>query len=101
MNTNKPLGSGDGKTPYQGSSRCFGEYRCPKCRRVWMSSNSWANMGQECQSCKINVYPHKQKPLQKPEGLDKSDLNKAHPQELCEKCKQLGHYCRQRYYKRW
>jgi hypothetical protein len=47
-------------TPYQGKKRCFGEYKCPKCKRKWMSGNSWANMGQECIKCHINVYPHKQ-----------------------------------------
>lgn len=51
---------GEGKTPYQGRKRCFGEYKCPKCKRKWMSGNSWANMGQECIKCHINVYPHKQ-----------------------------------------
>jgi len=25
-----------------------------------MSGNSWANMGQECIKCHINVYPQKQ-----------------------------------------
>lgn len=25
-----------------------------------MSGNSWANMGQECIKCHINVYPNKQ-----------------------------------------
>ncbi|ELT96201.1 hypothetical protein CAPTEDRAFT_101542, partial [Capitella teleta] len=86
-----------GKTPYQGKERCFGEYRCSKCNRGWMSGNSWANMGQECQTCRINVYPHKQTPLQKPDGLDVSDENIPHPQHLCEKCKKLGSYCRDAY----
>ncbi|XP_072038393.1 zinc finger CCHC domain-containing protein 24-like isoform X2 [Amphiura filiformis] len=54
---------GEGLTPYQGKKRCFGEYKCPKCKRKWMSGNSWANMGQECIKCHINVYPHKQRPL--------------------------------------
>lgn len=85
---------GDGLTPYQGKKRCFGEYKCPKCKRKWMSGNSWANMGQECIKCHINVYPHKQRPLEKPDGLDVSDLNKEHPQHLCQKCKILGYYCR-------
>ncbi|KAJ0060637.1 hypothetical protein NL108_016744 [Boleophthalmus pectinirostris] len=85
---------GDGLTPYQGKKRCFGEYKCPKCKRKWMSGNSWANMGQECIKCHINVYPHKQRPLEKPDGLDVSDQSKEHPQHLCEKCKILGHYCR-------
>ncbi|OWF52668.1 zinc finger CCHC domain-containing protein 24-like [Mizuhopecten yessoensis] len=85
---------GEGLTPYQGKKRCFGEYKCPKCKRKWMSGNSWANMGQECIKCHINVYPHKQRPLEKPDGLDVSDQSKVHPQHLCEKCKVLGYYCR-------
>ncbi|XP_035793162.1 uncharacterized protein LOC118467142 [Anopheles albimanus] len=84
----------EGKTPYQGKKRCFGEYKCPKCKRKWMSGNSWANHGQECIKCHINVYPHKQRPLEKPDGLDVSDQSKVHPQMLCEKCKTLGYYCR-------
>uniref|UniRef100_A0A673GWN1 Zinc finger CCHC-type containing 24 n=1 Tax=Sinocyclocheilus rhinocerous TaxID=307959 RepID=A0A673GWN1_9TELE len=52
------------------------------------------NMGQECIKCHINVYPHKQRPLEKPDGLDVSDQSKEHPQHLCEKCKVLGYYCR-------
>ncbi|XP_068231692.1 uncharacterized protein [Palaemon carinicauda] len=51
---------GEGLTPYQGKKRCFGEFRCTKCKRKWMSGNSWANCGQECIKCRINVYPHKQ-----------------------------------------
>lgn len=51
---------GNGLTPYQGGGRCFGEYQCPKCKRKWMSGNSWANAGQQCMKCKINVYAHKQ-----------------------------------------
>nr|XP_003701925.1 PREDICTED: zinc finger CCHC domain-containing protein 24-like isoform X2 [Megachile rotundata] len=85
---------GEGLTPYQGKKRCFGEYKCPKCKRKWMSGNSWANMGQECIKCRVNVYPHKQRPLEKPDGLDVSDQSKVHPQHLCQKCKTLGYYCR-------
>ncbi|KOB70080.1 putative Y43E12A.2, partial [Operophtera brumata] len=46
-----------------GKKRCFGEYKCPKCKRKWMSGNSWANNGQECIKCRINVFPHKQNAL--------------------------------------
>lgn len=84
----------EGLTPYQGKRRSFGEYMCPKCKRKWMSSNSWANMGQECKKCRINVFPHKQRPLEQPDHLDVSDQSKVHPQHLCEKCKLLGEYCR-------
>ncbi|CAH0550906.1 unnamed protein product [Brassicogethes aeneus] len=58
-----------------------------------MSGNSWLNMGQQCQQCHINVLPHKQRPLKKPDGLNVSDPSKEHPQDLCQKCKQLGHFC--------
>ena len=49
-----------GLTPYQGRKRCFGEYKCSKCKRKWMSGNSWANSGQQCIKCHLMVYPHKQ-----------------------------------------
>ncbi|CAH0563945.1 unnamed protein product [Brassicogethes aeneus] len=52
--------------------RCFGEYKCPECRKIWMSSYSWSNIGQECFNCHINVLPHKQRPLginRAPSGL--------------------------------
>ncbi|KAJ6641274.1 Zinc finger CCHC domain-containing protein 24 [Pseudolycoriella hygida] len=80
------------KTPYQGGNRCFGEYICKKCNRRWMSANSWKNT-QQCKQCKINVFPHKQRPLHKPDGLDKSDMNKFHPRELCGRCKLIGEFC--------
>ncbi|OTF73658.1 zinc binding domain-containing protein, partial [Euroglyphus maynei] len=85
-----------GLTPYQGKKRCFGEFKCPSCHRKWMSGNSWANSGQMCVCCRIMVYPHKQRPLDKPDGLDVSDQSKEHPQHLCQKCTQLGYYCRQK-----
>ena len=48
------------ETPYQGKKRVFGEFQCPECSRKWSSGNSWADMGQECLSCNIMVYPHTQ-----------------------------------------
>ncbi|KAJ0175743.1 hypothetical protein K1T71_008902 [Dendrolimus kikuchii] len=80
------------------NKRCFGEYRCPNCKRSWMSGNSWPNYGQQCTTCNINVMPHSQRPLEKPDGLDKSDTSKPHRQELCEKCKKLGYFCGKTYY---
>lgn len=56
--------------------------------------NSWADTGQECESCRVNVYPFKQRPLEKPnEDQSKIDTTKHHPEHLCEKCKRLGYYC--------
>lgn len=83
-----------GLTPYQGRKRCFGEFRCKHCNRKWMSGNSWANSFQLCKKCQNIVYPQRQRPLERPDGLDVSDQSKEHPQELCEKCQQLGYYCR-------
>ena len=48
------------KTPYQGKRRCFGEYLCNICKRVWTSGHSYANIGQECSKCRIMIYPTKQ-----------------------------------------
>ncbi|PIK37554.1 hypothetical protein BSL78_25624 [Apostichopus japonicus] len=90
---NRGKRTGKGLTPYQGKGRCFGEYRCDDCHRTWMSGNSWADMGQECTNCRQNIYPHTQRPLNKPDGLDVSDENKPHPQHLCEKCKAMGRRC--------
>jgi len=84
---------GKGLTPYQGFKRTFGYFKCPQCKRKWMSGNSWADCGQECERCGVNVYPYKQKALEKTEDGAKIDPTKRHPQELCEKCQQLGEYC--------
>ncbi|XP_033101435.1 zinc finger CCHC domain-containing protein 24-like [Anneissia japonica] len=83
---------GKGLTPYQGTNRVFGEFECPDCGRTWMSGNSWADCGQECQTCNINVYPHSQRAL-KFSG-DEGNLSAPHPEHLCEKCKKLGRCCR-------
>lgn len=85
---------GKGLTPYQGSNRVFGYFRCEGCQRHWMSGNSWADMGQKCTRCGVNVYPYKQMPLEKTDDDDKIDDTKPHPEELCEKCRQLGYNCR-------
>ncbi|KAG2445060.1 hypothetical protein HYH02_008928 [Chlamydomonas schloesseri] len=70
-----------GLTPYQGSKRRFGKFRCPACGRRWQSGHSWANKGQA--------------PLEKVED-PRIDMEKPHPQELCEMCQQLGYPCIQK-----
>ncbi|XP_033101447.1 zinc finger CCHC domain-containing protein 24-like [Anneissia japonica] len=85
------MSQGKGLTLYQGSKRMFGEFRCPKCNRRWMSGNSWADFGQECKNCKINVYPYTQRKL-KFTGAE-GNMNEPHPAHLCEKCKKHGN-CR-------
>ncbi|KAG2496077.1 hypothetical protein HYH03_005995 [Edaphochlamys debaryana] len=108
-------GSGQGLTPYQGPKRVFGSFKCPDCTRKWLSAFSWADKGQECQRCGTMVYPYEQRPLKKretPEGeegvgegegavddpevaklLAKIDSLKPHPEELCQKCQELGYPC--------
>jgi hypothetical protein len=86
---------GLGLTPYQGANRCFGEYHCTACNKHWLSGNSWANAGQQCERCKTLVYPRRQRPLERPTEMEgKIDVRKPHPQHLCGKCKELGYYCR-------
>lgn len=87
------------KTPYQGNKRVFGDFKCGTCNRRWSSGNSWANMGQMCKTCNIMVYPHEQRPLQRPDNFMDDDYlydsGAPHPSHLCEKCKRLGRNCRQ------
>ena len=68
-------------TPYQGSNRCYGFFECSSCNKKWESGNSWANTYQECQRCKIKIYPYKQSALEKPkeDEVRLPDNNKDHP----------------------
>ena len=86
------MGKGQGLTPYQGDRRCYGYFRC-SCNKKWESGNSWKDTYQKCKRCKSNVYPHRQKPLEKSEKSN-IDTTKEHPQHLCGKCQRLGYYCR-------
>ncbi len=86
-----------GLTPYQGVDRRFGKFECPQCHRRWTSANSWADMGQECKKCGMNVYPVEQTELLKPTDTTVDDLKKPHPMHLCEKCKSLKRPCYKRY----
>ena len=91
------MSNNKGKTPYQGKKqgedRCFGEFKCPKCKRKWQSGFSWPNMGQECKSCNAGyVKPYKQSPLQKSEN-DGRDPKRNHEQAKCEMCRSLGRPC--------
>ncbi|GBP22499.1 Zinc finger CCHC domain-containing protein 24 [Eumeta japonica] len=48
------------RTSYQGDMKCVGVFTCPKCGKTWKSANSWANTAQKCNSCLLDIYPHKQ-----------------------------------------
>ncbi|CAM1305416.1 ZCCHC24 (predicted) [Pycnogonum litorale] len=78
-------------TPYQGKKRSFGYFKCHQCQKMWSSGNSWANMGQECLTCRINIYPFRQRKLKKRSGKKSGP---PHQNSLCEKCKTLGFNCR-------
>ncbi|XP_077294526.1 zinc finger CCHC domain-containing protein 24-like [Arctopsyche grandis] len=47
-------------TPYQGKKRSCGGYVCTKCKRKWLSFNSYANAAQSCVKCHIQVFATKQ-----------------------------------------
>ena len=86
------MSENQGKTPYQGPKRCFGEFKCPKCNREWQSGYSWANTGQECKDCNVRIFPYKQSKLEKSDD-DKRDPSRNHEQAKCEKCRSLGRRC--------
>ena len=81
-------------TPYQGRHRSIGEFCCNQCYHKWTSRNSWANFSQNCQNCEIEVFPHRQYPLEKPYNMNSTDPFKKHPYDFCGKCKNLGISCR-------
>lgn len=47
-------------TPYQGTERRLGHFRCNRCNKNWKSAHSWANTCQKCMKCEQDVYPHVQ-----------------------------------------
>ncbi|XP_047476315.1 zinc finger CCHC domain-containing protein 24-like [Penaeus chinensis] len=79
------------KTPYQGNRRVCGYFECRKCSKRWFSANSWANCNQKCKSCNTDVYPYKQVKREKSDNPPKEI--RPHPQEMCQKCRQLGFFC--------
>lgn len=82
------------KTPYQGTRRTFGHFKCPECAHFWFSANSWANTGQQCNNCNGEmVYPFRQHKLKKSKNNEVERKN--HRDDLCEKCKLLGMSCTQ------
>lgn len=96
-NQSKAIKSEEIFTPYQGHKRCFGEFKCNKCKRKWMSANSWANNAQQCIKCKIPVYPFKQRPLDKVE-LQMVKMN----QRICWRCWSLfAHVFFKKKYFKW
>ena len=71
----------------------FGEFFCKKCDRRWSSGNAWEGRGQQCKRCLTNILPHTLRRLWRPQHLADHE-QKPHMEELCEKCKELGHSCR-------
>lgn len=57
---NKKENQQTNQTPYQGKNRCFGEFKCNNCLKMWKSANSYANEYQACSNCHAEVYPFKQ-----------------------------------------
>ncbi|XP_042886503.1 zinc finger CCHC domain-containing protein 24-like isoform X1 [Penaeus japonicus] len=85
----------ENKTPYQGNRRTCGYFQCKKCNKHWFSANTWANCSQKCKSCNSDVYPYKQVRHQKSDEPPKEI--RPHPQEMCQKCRQLGYFCGSRF----
>eukprot|EP01080_Neovahlkampfia_damariscottae_P009740 gene9740-2067_t len=81
--------------PKKKQERLYGMYKCTNCGRRWESGNSWKGCYQKCEECFSKVYPYSQNPLIK--SVNKSDIRKPHPMELCQKCQQLGFSCVNQY----
>ena len=73
-------------TPYQGTKKCFGHFKCT-CGNTWKSGHSWANTTQKCLSCGTAVYPPRQYTLKKGERVKSK---KKHCKDLCGQCQKIG-----------
>lgn len=82
-------------TPYHGTDRVFGYFKCCGCGKHWQSAYSWGNIRQECRKCNANVYPYKQCPLEV--RTEDVDGRPPHDESRCEKCKILGKSCARHY----
>ncbi|XP_038209170.1 zinc finger CCHC domain-containing protein 24-like [Zerene cesonia] len=85
------------KRPHQNRSDTvvpfFGEYKCKSCGRFWNSRLCWPDSYQLCKTCSKPVYAYYFRALHSSDLSNSNDNTKEHPKELCEKCKQQGHYC--------
>jgi hypothetical protein len=78
-------------TPYQGTLRMFGHFKCGNCSRPWKSAFSWENTWQKCQSCNSESYPYQQEKLLQSDNPN--DSRKEHDSTRCGKCIRLGRRC--------
>ena len=54
-------------------------------------------ISQKCRTCGITVYPHKQRPLEKPGGLNVSDLRMEHPQDCMKSANSWEHIAEKKF----
>ncbi|CAB3248434.1 unnamed protein product [Arctia plantaginis] len=79
--------------PSRASKACYGEYTCPRCGHSWHSILSWPNVCQACRKCKTNARPRNQREVRSSDITRRNDYYHKHPQELCQRCQQLGYQC--------
>ena len=72
----------------------FGEFTCSLCDRSWKSGNAWEGRKQQCQDCHTWNLPVVLRPLRPPPRHLFDRIQKPHPEEKCERCKELGYNCR-------
>ena len=77
----------------QPPKRKFGEFTCSACDRSWKSGNAWEGKQQQCQDCHKWNLPRVLRPL-RPPHFPPDGIQKPHPEDKCEKCRELGYYCR-------
>ena len=77
----------------QPPKRKFGEFTCSQCNRSWKSGNAWEGKRQQCQDCGKWNLPQRLRPL-RPPRFPLDGIKKPHPEDKCERCKELGYYCR-------
>ena len=79
-------------TPFQGSHRVYGKFRCC-CGKRWESAGTWKDTWQKCNACESKVYPHEQHLLERSEEADRREGRSPHDMSRCQRCLDIGRLC--------
>jgi hypothetical protein len=79
-------------TPFQGSHRVYGKFRCC-CGKRWESAGTWKDKWQKCNACESKVYPHEQHLLERSEEADRREGTSPHDMSRCQRCLDIGSLC--------
>lgn len=79
-------------TPYQGTLRVYGYFKCT-CGNFWESAASWTDTTQQCTQCDAKIYPNRQLERDMETKAELAVLRDTHDRDRCGKCLTLRKFC--------